>query len=73
MNYASLIERNKTLMLSICLYIVYRDFCNFRNMLFNFGCALYYKLLFQIRLSDSVLFSVYMNIFEIFWTKCTEV
>ena len=34
------------------------------NELVYVGCVLYYELLFLIRLSDSVSFSVYMKIFS---------
>ena len=44
---------------------------------FYFGCVLSYKLLFSMRLSDSVSFSVYMNMFKkyacTFFEKCPEV
>ena len=47
----------------ICFFVVFDNFGFFENVVLYFWCVLYYKLLFLMRLSDSVSFSVSVNLF----------
>ena len=59
------------------VFEIFRIFWIVGNDVLYFWCVLYYKLLLFMRLSDSVSFSVYMNIFQrcfsTFLAKCLEV
>ena len=50
---------------------IFKMFEKYGNVCLSCWCVLYYKLLFLMRLSDSVSFAVYMNMFKdvfyIFW------
>ena len=50
----------------------FRSFEIVVNAFYYYWCVLYYKLLFLMRISDSVSFSVYMNIFWWCVSTCLE-
>ena len=70
MNYGNLIY------FFVYIYRFFLLFIFFWNILLYIWCVLYYKLLFLLRLSGSVSFSVYKDILKMLFTffeKCPEV
>ena len=66
MNYGSLIYNKILISFSFFVFDFQKEnrtLCFPLNYYFVFWCALYYKMIFVMRLSDSVSFSVYLKIF----------
>ena len=63
MDYGKNIYNEKSL---TCLKpkVFYRNCWNWGNVFWYYWCGLYYRWLFLMCLSDSLTFSVYMNIFK---------